>query len=120
VVESFSDEIRAATRSTGLRHARERRLGHGAEGKVRRAFGLVAEAAHVDDGILLSSRPARSAVPARFVTLVQPTRSTVCSAALIGSPPSARASVTALRALHPRMHGPAHARVLNGSRPTRR
>ena len=90
VVESFADEM-------GGRHA----MIHSAFGMrvngawgmalrlaVRRRFGLVAEASHVDDGILLSFAPGQ-APPAteRLVTLVSPEDvDSLLGHALIGSP----------------------------------
>src|SRR5215813_13780077 len=75
VVESFSDEM-------GGRHAMIHSVFgmrvNGAWGmvlkeKLRRAFGLVAEAAHVDDGILLSFAPGQvPPAPERLVRLVAP------------------------------------------------
>jgi len=59
VVESFADEMggRHAMKSTPSSACGSTALGHGPQGKVRRAYGLVAEAAHVDDGLLLSFAP---------------------------------------------------------------
>jgi ATP-dependent Lhr-like helicase len=90
VVESFSDEM-------GGRHAMIHSVfgmrvngawGMALREKVRRAFGLVAEASHVDDGILLSFAPGQvPPAPARLVTLVAPEEvETLLGAALIGSP----------------------------------
>src|SRR5918996_1231607 len=90
VVESFADEM-------GGRHA----MIHSAFGMrvngawgmalrlaVRRRFGLVAEASHVDDGILLSFAPGQvPPAPERLVTLVAPEDvDTLLGQALIGSP----------------------------------
>src|SRR5713226_5826318 len=110
VVESFSDEM-------GGRHAMIHSVFgmrvNGAWGmvlkeKVRRAFGLVAEAAHVDDGILLSFAPGQvPPSPARLVTLVQPEEvDALLGRALIGSPLfGTRFRHCALRALFiPRMY----------------
>jgi ATP-dependent Lhr-like helicase len=110
VVESFSDEM-------GGRHAMIHSVFgmrvNGAWGmvlkeKVRRAFGLVAEAAHVDDGILLSFAPGQvPPSPARLVTLVQPDEvDSLLGRALIGSPLfGTRFRHCALRALFiPRMY----------------
>src|SRR5713226_3571487 len=110
VVESFADEM-------GGRHAMIHSVFgmrvNGAWGmvlkeKVRRAFGLVAEAAHVDDGILLSFAPGQvPPSPARLVTLVQPEEvDALLGRALIGSPLfGTRFRHCALRALFiPRMY----------------
>ena len=110
VVESFSDEM-------GGRHAMIHSVFgmrvNGAWGmvlkeKVRRAFGLVAEAAHVDDGILLSFAPGQvPPAPGRLVTLVQPEEvDALLGRALIGSPLfGTRFRHCALRALFiPRMY----------------
>ncbi|HEY3186704.1 MAG TPA: hypothetical protein VGJ70_04485, partial [Solirubrobacteraceae bacterium] len=110
VVESFSDEM-------GGRHAMIHSVFgmrvNGAWGmvlkeKVRRAFGLVAEAAHVDDGILLSFAPGQvPPAPARLVTLVEPEEvDSLLGRALIGSPLfGTRFRHCALRALFiPRMY----------------
>jgi ATP-dependent Lhr-like helicase len=110
VVESFSDEM-------GGRHAMIHSVFgmrvNGAWGmvlkeKVRRAFGLVAEAAHVDDGILLSFAPGQvPPAPARLVTLVKPEEvDGLLGRALIGSPLfGTRFRHCALRALFiPRMY----------------
>jgi ATP-dependent helicase Lhr and Lhr-like helicase len=110
VVESFSDEM-------GGRHAMIHSVFgmrvNGAWGmvlkeKVRRAFGLIAEAAHVDDGILLSFAPGQvPPSPARLVTLVQPEEvDGLLGRALIGSPLfGTRFRHCALRALFiPRMY----------------
>src|SRR5438046_3174138 len=90
VVESFADEM-------GGRHA----MVHSAFGMrvngawgmalrlaVRRRFGLVAEASHVDDGILLSFAPGQvPPAPERLVKLVAPEDvDTLLGHALIGSP----------------------------------
>src|SRR5262245_5936352 len=90
VVESFSDEM-------GGRHAMLHSVFgmrvNGAWGmvlkeKVRRLFGLVAEAAHVDDGILLSFAPGQVVpAPERLPTLVAPEEiDMLLGRALIGSP----------------------------------
>jgi ATP-dependent Lhr-like helicase len=110
VVESFSDEM-------GGRHAMIHSVfgmrvngawGMALKEKVRRAFGLVAEAAHVDDGILLSFAPGQvPPAPARLVTLVQPEEvDALLGRALIGSPLfGTRFRHCALRALFiPRMY----------------
>jgi ATP-dependent Lhr-like helicase len=110
VVESFSDEM-------GGRHAMIHSVFgmrvNGAWGmvlkeKVRRAFGLVAEAAHVDDGILLSFAPGQvPPSPARLPTLVGPEEvDALLGRALIGSPLfGTRFRHCALRALFiPRMY----------------
>jgi ATP-dependent Lhr-like helicase len=110
VVESFSDEM-------GGRHAMIHSVfgmrvngawGMALKEKVRRAFGLVAEAAHVDDGILLSFAPGQvPPSPARLVTLVQPDEvDSLLGRALIGSPLfGTRFRHCALRALFiPRMY----------------
>src|SRR3989454_1225327 len=91
VVESFADEM-------GGRHAMIHSVfgmringawGMALKEKVRRAYGLVAEAAHVDDGILLSFAPGQvPPAPGRLVTLVQPEEvDALLGRALIGSPP---------------------------------
>src|SRR2546425_9693305 len=56
--------------------------------KLRRAFGTVAEASHVDDGILLSFAPGQVPPgPERLVRLVAPEEGeTLLGHALIGSP----------------------------------
>src|SRR5213594_1092824 len=91
VVESFADEM-------GGRHAMIHSVFgmriNGAWGmvlkeKVRRAYGLVAEAAHVDDGILLSFAPGQipPISPERLATLVAPEEvDDLLGHALIGSP----------------------------------
>ncbi|PYN79427.1 MAG: hypothetical protein DMD96_18125 [Candidatus Rokuibacteriota bacterium] len=108
VVESFSDEM-------GGRHAMIHAVFgmriNGAWGmvlkeKLRRA-GLVAEASHVDDGILLSFAPGQvPPAPERLVTLVTPEEvDTLLGRALIGTPLFAtRFRHCAIRALFiPRM-----------------
>src|SRR3989449_891551 len=75
VVESFSDEL-------GGRHAMIHSVfgmringawGMALREKLRRAFGLVAEASHVDDGILLSFAPGQVPPgPERLLRLVAP------------------------------------------------
>jgi ATP-dependent Lhr-like helicase len=90
VVESFSDEM-------GGRHAMIHSVfgmringawGMALREKVRRRFGLLAEASHVDDGILLSFAPGQvPPAPERLVTLVAPEEvDTLLGEALIGSP----------------------------------
>jgi ATP-dependent Lhr-like helicase len=90
VVESFSDEM-------GGRHAMIHSVFgmkiNGAWGmvlreKLRRLFGLVAEASHVDDGILLSFAPGQiPPAPERLVTLVAPEEvDSLLGHALIGTP----------------------------------
>jgi ATP-dependent Lhr-like helicase len=90
VVESFSDEM-------GGRHAMIHSVfgmrvngawGMALREKVRRLFGLVAEASHVDDGILLSFAPGQvPPSPGRLVTLVAPEEvDALLGHALIGSP----------------------------------
>src|SRR5437879_1815623 len=56
--------------------------------KLRRVFGIVAEASHVDDGILLSFAPGQvPPAPERLVTLVAPEEvDTLLGRALIGTP----------------------------------
>ncbi|PYN55446.1 MAG: hypothetical protein DMD94_11450 [Candidatus Rokuibacteriota bacterium] len=109
VVESFSDEM-------GGRHAMIHAVFgmriNGAWGmvlreKLRRVFGIVAEASHVDDGILLSFAPGQvPPAPERLVTLVAPEEvDTLLGRALIGTPLFAtRFRHCAIRALFiPRM-----------------
>src|SRR6266566_650971 len=109
VVESFSDEM-------GGRHAMIHSVFgmrvNGAWGmvlkeKLRRVFGIVAEASHVDDGILLSFAPGQVPPgPERLVRLVAPEEvETLLGHALIGSPLFAtRFRHAAVRALYiPRM-----------------
>ncbi|HEY7366109.1 MAG TPA: DEAD/DEAH box helicase [Methylomirabilota bacterium] len=90
VVESFSDEM-------GGRHAMIHSVfgmrvngawGMALREKMRRLFGLVAEASHVDDGILLSFAPGQvPPSPERLVTLVAPEEvDGLLGRALIGSP----------------------------------
>ncbi|HSF04474.1 MAG TPA: DEAD/DEAH box helicase [Methylomirabilota bacterium] len=90
VVESFSDEM-------GGRHAMIHSVfgmrvngawGMALREKVRRLFGLVAEASHVDDGVLLSFAPGQvPPSPERLVTLVEPEEvDGLLGRALIGSP----------------------------------
>src|SRR5947207_2517373 len=90
VVESFSDEM-------GGRHAMIHSVFgmriNGAWGmvlreKLRRVFGIVAEASNVDDGILLSFAPGQvPPSPERLVTLVAPEEvDTLLGRALIGTP----------------------------------
>src|SRR5437773_10973767 len=75
--------------------------------KLRRVFGTVAEASHVDDGILLSFAPGQvPPAPERLVTLVAPEEvDTLLGRALIGTPLFAtRFRHCAIRALFiPRM-----------------
>src|SRR6058998_3304349 len=109
VVESFSDEM-------GGRHAMIHSVFgmriNGAWGivlkeKLRRTMGLVAEASHVDDGILLSFAPGQvPPAPERLVTLVAPEEvDALLGRALIGTPLFAtRFRQCAIRALFiPRM-----------------
>ncbi|PYN50530.1 MAG: hypothetical protein DME00_05260 [Candidatus Rokuibacteriota bacterium] len=109
VVESFSDEM-------GGRHAMIHSVFgmrvNGAWGmvlkeKLRRA-GLVAEASHVDDGILLSFAPGQvPPSPERLVTLIAPEEvDTLLGKALIGTPLfGTRFRQCAIRALFiPRMY----------------
>ena len=90
VVESFSDEM-------GGRHAMIHSVfgmrvngawGMALKEKVRRLFGLVAEASHVDDGILLSFAPGQVVPsPERLARLVAPEEiDALLGRALIGSP----------------------------------
>src|SRR5213080_607015 len=91
VVESFADEM-------GGRHAMIHSVfgmringawGMALKEKVRRAYGLVAEAAHVDDGLLLSFAPGQipPTSPERLATLVTPEEvDDLLGRALIGSP----------------------------------
>src|SRR5436309_10265611 len=91
VVESFADEM-------GGRHAMIHSVfgmringawGMALKEKVRRAYGLVAEAAHVDDGLLLSFAPGQipPTSPERLATLVTPEEvDDLLGHALIGSP----------------------------------
>src|SRR5215510_6973720 len=104
VVESFSDEM-------GGRHAMIHSVfgmkingawGMALKEKLRRAFGLIAEASHVDDGILLSFAPGQiPPAPERLPTLVTPEEIDVLlGEALIGSPLfGARFRHAAVRAL---------------------
>ncbi len=109
VVESFPDEM-------GGRHAMIHSVfgmringawGMALREQVRRRFGLLAEASHVDDGILLSFAPGQvPPPPERLVTLVAPEDvDTLLGEALIGSPLFAtRFRHAAVRALFiPRM-----------------
>jgi ATP-dependent helicase Lhr and Lhr-like helicase len=109
VVESFADEM-------GGRHAMIHSVfgmringawGMALREQVRRRFGLLAEASHVDDGILLSFAPGQvPPAPERLVTLVAPEEvDTLLGEALIGSPMFAtRFRHAAVRALFiPRM-----------------
>ena len=109
VVESFSDEM-------GGRHAMIHAVFgmrvNGAWGmvlkeKLRRTMGLVAEASHVDDGILLSFAPGQvPPAPERLVTLVAPEEvDALLGRALVGTPLFAtRFRQCAIRALFiPRM-----------------
>jgi ATP-dependent Lhr-like helicase len=90
VVESFADEM-------GGRHAMLHSVfgmrvngawGMALREKVRRLFGLVAEASHVDDGILLSFAPGQVPPdPVRLARLVSPEElPALLGRALIGSP----------------------------------
>src|SRR2546428_1563469 len=90
VVESFADEM-------GGRHAMIHSVfgmringawGMALKEKLRRAFGLIAEASHVDDGILLSFAPGQvPPSPERLPTLVAPEElDMLLGEALIGSP----------------------------------
>ncbi len=90
VVESFSDEM-------GGRHAMIHSVfgmrvngawGMALREKLRRVFGLQAEASHVDDGILLSFAPGQAPpAPGRLLTLVAPEEvDALLGRALIGSP----------------------------------
>ncbi|HET9489682.1 MAG TPA: DEAD/DEAH box helicase [Methylomirabilota bacterium] len=90
VVESFADEM-------GGRHAMIHSVfgmrvngawGMALREKLRRVFGLVAEASHVDDGILLSFAPGQvPPSPERLVTLVTSEEvDALLGRALIGSP----------------------------------
>src|SRR5437867_935405 len=109
VVESFADEL-------GGRHAMIHSVfgmringawGMALREKLRRTFGTVAEASHVDDGILLSFAPGQIPPgPERLVRLVAPEEvDTLLGTALIGSPLFAtRFRHAAVRALYiPRM-----------------
>src|SRR5256885_1246576 len=109
IVESFSDEL-------GGRHAMIHSVfgmringawGMALREKLRRAFGTVAEASHVDDGILLSFAPGQVPPgPERLVRLVAPEEvETLLGHDLIGSPLfAARFRHAAVRALYiPRM-----------------
>jgi ATP-dependent Lhr-like helicase len=110
VVESFSDEM-------GGRHAMIHSVfgmringawGMALREKVRRQFGLVAEASHVDDGILLSFAPGQvPPAPERLTTLLAPEEvDDLLGRALIGSPLfTTRFRHAAVRALYiPRMY----------------
>jgi ATP-dependent Lhr-like helicase len=90
VVESFSDEM-------GGRHAMIHSVfgmringawGMALREQIRRRFGLLVEASHVDDGILLSFAPGQvPPAPERLVTLVGPEDlDPLLGEALIGSP----------------------------------
>jgi len=109
VVESFSDEM-------GGRHAMIHSVfgmringawGMALREQIRRRFGLLVEASHVDDGILLSFAPGQTPPsPERLVTLVTPEElDPLLGEALIGSPMFAtRFRHAAVRALFiPRM-----------------
>jgi ATP-dependent Lhr-like helicase len=111
VVESFSDEM-------GGRHAMIHSVfgmringawGMALREKIRRVFGLLAEASHVDDGILLSFAPGQvPPAPQRLPMLVQPDEvEALLGRALIGSPLfTTRFRHAAVRALFiPRTHG---------------
>src|SRR5512132_715644 len=110
VVESFSDEM-------GGRHAMIHSVfgmringawGMALREKVRRQFGLVAEASHVDDGILLSFAPGQvPPAPERLPTLLAPEEvDDLLGRALIGSPLfTTRFRHAAVRALYvPRLY----------------
>jgi ATP-dependent Lhr-like helicase len=110
IVESFSDEM-------GGRHAMIHSVfgmrvngawGMALKEKVRRLFGLQAEASHVDDGILLSFAPGQVPPdPGRLVRLVAPDEvDALLARAIIGSPLFAtRFRQCAVRALFiPRMY----------------
>src|SRR5881409_1311672 len=90
VVESFADEL-------GGRHAMIHSVfgmringawGMALRENLRRTFGTIAEASHVDDGILLSFAPGQVPPgPERLVRLVAPEEvDTLLGTALIGSP----------------------------------
>jgi len=90
VVESFADEM-------GGRHAMIHSVfgmringawGMALREQIRRRFGLLVEASHVDDGILLSFAPGQTPpAPERLVTLVTPEElAPLLGEALIGSP----------------------------------
>ena len=90
VVESFADEM-------GGRHAMIHSVfgmringawGMALREQIRRRFGLLVEASHVDDGILLSFAPGQvPPAPERLVTLVGPEEvDSLVGEALIGSP----------------------------------
>jgi ATP-dependent Lhr-like helicase len=90
VVESFADEM-------GGRHAMIHSVfgmringawGMALREQIRRRFGLLVEASHVDDGILLSFAPGQTPpAPERLVTLVTPEElDALLGEALIGSP----------------------------------
>ena len=109
VVESFADEM-------GGRHAMIHSVfgmrvngawGMALREKIRRVFGLQAEASHVDDGILLSFAPGQAPpAPERLLTLVAPEEvDALLGRALIGSPLfTTRFRHAAVRALYiPRM-----------------
>jgi len=90
VVESFADEM--GGRHAMIHSAFGMRI-NGAWGMalrlaVRRRFGLVAEASHVDDGILLSFAPGQvPPAPERLVKLLAPEEvDNLLGQALIGSP----------------------------------
>src|SRR2546426_5528347 len=110
VVESFPDELggpHAMIHSVfGMRI--NGAWGMALREKLRRAFGLVAEASHVDDGILLSFAPGQVPPgPERLVRLVAPEEvDALLGQALIGSPLFAtRFRHAAVRALYiPRMY----------------
>src|SRR2546426_6786086 len=81
--------------------------------KLRRAFGTVAEASHVDDGILLSFAPGQVPPgPERLVRLVAPEEvETLLGHALIGSP------LFSTRLCHPAVRAPFISRMFPGARP---
>ncbi|HXG16108.1 MAG TPA: DEAD/DEAH box helicase [Calidithermus sp.] len=90
VVESFSDEM--GGRHVMLHSVFGMRVngpwGLALKEKVRRRFGLQAEASHVDDGLLLSFAPGQvPPAPERLATLVEPEElDGLLGQALIGSP----------------------------------
>src|SRR3989475_6039339 len=115
IVESFSDEL-------GGRHAMIHSVfgmringawGMALREKLRRAFGTVAEASHVDDGILLSFAPGQVPPgPERLVRLVAPEEvETLLGHALIRSPPFSAPF------LPPAVRAPLISRKFPGARP---
>ena len=109
VVESFSDEM-------GGRHAMIHSVfgmringawGMALREQVRRRFGLLAEASHVDDGILLSFAPGQvPPAPERLVTLVAPGGSRPAARRGADRHAAVRHALPPLR--HPRALHPAH------------